>query len=312
MTSETPSRRPEPAVATSLPVYGLPAGFTGTRLLGDAQVETAVETSSRGERRSRQEFFGLLHGDPVNGPSLQVLSSAPGPLIPKEWLEREARRPALEIDLARIEPCWITIAVDGSATQFEGVRSGSSWPVTAPFAGIHLCVVGVYWPTDAIELVTIDDLSPYIEGRRRMLAEFRRTHAAPLHRPRGWQIIIDEPESAVVALYIRDVAGLRPQMAPAVPHLDPLVPQVEQGTGSASDEWANLWDRSISDPDAPSLLTPPDFVALADSPDLRDLVTRHHHAAARWAADQLREHIDIVTDTARYRSWLESVLVDLV
>ena len=40
----------------------------------------------------------------------------------------------------------------------------------------------------------------------------------------SWRIAVDEPQSLLIALFVRDAAGLRPQIESDIPALEPSVP----------------------------------------------------------------------------------------
>jgi hypothetical protein len=63
----------------------------------------------------------------------------------------------------------------------------------------------------------------------------------------SWRIAIDEPKSLLIALFVRDSAGLRPELESDVP---PLEPQVSFSEASASNaiafrQWADWWNQLL-------------------------------------------------------------------
>ena len=147
----------------------------------------------------------------------------------------------------------------------------------------------------------------------------------------SWKIGADEPQSLLIALYVRDVSGLGPRMAPKLPPLEPaVIADKVQGPvqSQASAQWARWWrelldgggfwpnhrnpsDLSgfIDDPEIqrlfywPSRHVAPDFVGLSDMPDLRALVQRHYDAAVAWSGARRDEFVAL--SSARQRVSLE-------
>ncbi|GAA2005335.1 hypothetical protein JL107_04865 [Nakamurella flavida] len=113
-----------------------------------------------------------------------------------------------------------------------------------------------------------------------------------------WRIRLDEPAALQIALYVRDVAGLRPEIRPEIPALDPPAtvwpvwvrrpsgtsrPAPTVDPTSASEQWAGWWTHLLlSGQDGFGDLRPPAFPALAGSPALRELVRHHWWDAEAW------------------------------
>src|SRR2546427_13304610 len=107
------AHRPSGLASTSLPLYGLPPGYEVARMIGDGQIETSREISRKGERLSRVEWLGLLHGDPFDPPSIQVFSSRPPVLDPAELLRTEVLESRGVEGVVRTQPLGISVDVDG-------------------------------------------------------------------------------------------------------------------------------------------------------------------------------------------------------
>jgi hypothetical protein len=154
----------------------------------------------------------------------------------------------------------------------------------------------------------------------------------------SWRIGTDEPQSLLVALYVRDASSLRPQIDADIPSIEPAVPFAEkpsQVDSLASAQWSDWWQQLLdgggfwpdhkSPPDMsrlrhdpelqrifywPSRHLPPDFVGLSGTPELQALVRRHHEAARVWS--DARKHEFVALSTARQRVSLESEIVRTV
>jgi hypothetical protein len=148
----------------------------------------------------------------------------------------------------------------------------------------------------------------------------------------------DEPQSLLMALYVRDASGLRPRMDLDVPPLEPAVTVDEEPSSMqslASAQWAEWWrelligggfwpdnksaadmSRLRDDPELqrifywPSRHLPPDFVGLSGSPELQTLVREHHEAARIWS--EARKHEFVALTVTRQRVLLESEIVQTV
>jgi hypothetical protein len=154
----------------------------------------------------------------------------------------------------------------------------------------------------------------------------------------SWRMGTDEPQSLLIALYVRDASGLRPQIDPDIPPVEPAVPSGEKPSdvdSLASAQWADWWQQLLdgggfwpdhkSPPDMsrlrhdpelqrifywPSRHLPPDFVGLSGTPELQALVRRHHEAARVWSDARKPEFFAL--STARKRVSLESEIVRTV
>ena len=126
----------------------------------------------------------------------------------------------------------------------------------------------------------------------------------------SWRIGTDEPQSLLLALYVRDVSGLRPLLDREIPPLEPELPFGEAPSATdtiASTQWADWWHQLLEGggfwPDGkhppdlsrlthdteiqrlfywPSRHQPPDFVGLSDMPELQVLVRNHFDRARVW------------------------------
>ena len=111
----------------------------------------------------------------------------------------------------------------------------------------------------------------------------------------SWLMFVDEPWVLVMALYLRDVAGLTPvHDGPVLPPLDPFVPAEPAGVdvAAASAQWSAWWSDALRVGDVAELV-PPGFPAFDHAPELQALLRRHFAAANGWAAQRKREHVPL-------------------
>jgi hypothetical protein len=151
----------------------------------------------------------------------------------------------------------------------------------------------------------------------------------------SWRMATNEPQSLLMALYVRDVSGMRPQVDPDIPSLEFGVPFREKPSvvdRVAAAQWGDWWQQLLDgggfwpdhkappdmsrlrdDPELqrifywPSRYLPPDFAGLSGSPELQALVRRHYEAARVWS--DARKHEFVALSTARQRVSLESEVV---
>ena len=151
----------------------------------------------------------------------------------------------------------------------------------------------------------------------------------------SWRTGIDEPHSLLRALYVRDASGLRPEVHPDIPALEPAVPVGEKASHAASvasAQWTDWWQLLLDgggfwpehknpsdmatlthDPEIqrlfywPSEYLPPDFVGLSHATELQTLIRKHFEAARIWSEER---HLEFAAlSSARQRVLLESEIV---
>jgi hypothetical protein len=120
-----------------------------------------------------------------------------------------------------------------------------------------------------------------------------------------WQVTEDCPWDLLVALALRDLAGLDSAVAQALPRVTPAVVPVLHGDvltggarvkaaerGALSAQWDALFEAAADREHRPltPLLQPPHFAALDRALELQDFVLAHHDEAARWARDRHAEY----------------------
>lgn len=120
-----------------------------------------------------------------------------------------------------------------------------------------------------------------------------------------WQVTEDCPWDLLVALALRDLAGIDGGAEHALPRVTPAVASVLQGgvagggralkpatRGAVTTQWDALFGAAADREHRPltPLLQPPHFAALDRALELQDFVLAHHDTAARWARDRYAEY----------------------
>lgn len=135
----------------------------------------------------------------------------------------------------------------------------------------------------------------------------------------GWRITMDTCQPMMVALYLRDVAGLMGAGTPALSHVAPAVKAADHsmltagvgGNEALRDQWEVWWRRLLEGfPDHQQILSPPDFPELSGMPALQRVAHAHYGAAMNWA----REQSQLYSIMAAQRETLggHKILADLV
>ena len=111
----------------------------------------------------------------------------------------------------------------------------------------------------------------------------------------GWRITMDTCTPMLLALYLRDVAGLAGAGTPSLSHVVPSIRAADHslltsavgGTDALRDQWEVWWGRLLKAlPDGRYELTPPDFPELAGMPALQRVAHAHYGAALSWSREQ--------------------------
>lgn len=115
----------------------------------------------------------------------------------------------------------------------------------------------------------------------------------------GWRITMDTSTSLLIALYIRDVAGLVGAGNPALSNIAPQVRAADHsrltaqlgGTDALREQW-EAWFTVLLEqmPGLEIRLTPPEFSEFSAMPALQRVVQAHYGAALNWSREQSREY----------------------
>lgn len=114
----------------------------------------------------------------------------------------------------------------------------------------------------------------------------------------GWRITMDTCHPMLVALYLRDVAGLEGAGNPALSHVAPTVRAADHsmltsdvgGKPALRRQWEFWWEQLVQGfPQAP-VLTAPDFPELGTMPALQRVARAHYGSALGWAGERAQQY----------------------
>ncbi|XAS66302.1 hypothetical protein V3C33_12425 [Micrococcaceae bacterium Sec5.7] len=135
----------------------------------------------------------------------------------------------------------------------------------------------------------------------------------------GWRITMDMSGPMLIALYVRDAAGLdgagRPSLSHATPKIRPadhthLTAEVG-GISALKTEWEAWWEQLLkAHPQMAPELAPPNFKAFGNSPALRRVLQAHFGSALTWARERRSEYA--VLEAEREANGTVQLLGDLV
>lgn len=122
-------------------------------------------------------------------------------------------------------------------------------------------------------------------------------------RGEGWQVSARSHGQMLLALYMRDLAGIEhrgpPEIAPLAPMVKPHAAGEVSGYRAAElrQEWQDWWHRILrQDPADEAMFTPPGFPYFADSPTLQRILRAHYGAALSWSRERLAEYTQVSAD----------------
>ncbi len=135
----------------------------------------------------------------------------------------------------------------------------------------------------------------------------------------GWRITMDTSGPMLIALYIRDAAGLNSAGHPALCHVAPKIRASDHahliaevgGISALKTEWEAWWEQLLKAyPEMSPALAPPEFPAFSNSPALRRVLQAHFGAALTWARERRGEYAAL--EAARDTSGAALLLSDMV
>ncbi|MDQ4503363.1 hypothetical protein [Sinomonas sp. ASV322] len=142
-----------------------------------------------------------------------------------------------------------------------------------------------------------------------------------MHQTRGpgWTITTDTSGPMLVALYLKDNAGLTgaglPPVAPAHPRVRESdhhqLTQHVGGVGALRREWEAWWARLIEgDPDKVPEVAPPEFAAFSEAPALQRSLQAHFGSAFTWARERRAEYerLETIRETRGMSRMLEEMV----
>jgi hypothetical protein len=135
----------------------------------------------------------------------------------------------------------------------------------------------------------------------------------------GWQITMDTSGPMLIALYIRDAAGLDGAGRPALSHAAPKIHHADHshltaevgGMNALKTEWEAWWEQLVkAHPKMVPELSPPSFPAFSNSPALRKVLQAHFGSALTWARERRSEYAEL--EAEREASGACQLLGDMV
>lgn len=170
---------------SSIPLYGLPPGWQGSRFLGGFHV-------SHNRGRDHVHALSLMHGSILDdkGPSLSVESSEPNSagsgggslraFAEAEWFA--STEPATQhfvppdLEDLSLSPspthAQSFVRIDRDSVVFDIVAQPDQWVGRASYKGLIITVESRGFPAEGMDLVRIEDIRPYIDGSRALLKKW--------------------------------------------------------------------------------------------------------------------------------------------
>ncbi|MBB2996504.1 hypothetical protein [Paeniglutamicibacter cryotolerans] len=112
----------------------------------------------------------------------------------------------------------------------------------------------------------------------------------------GWLVSANTHREMLLALYIRDLAGIHPV---GMPEISPLNPEVKPSAAYEAErhepaelrqEWQSWWEAILAGTPDLEDSEEPDFSCFDDSPTLQVLMRAHYGSAMSWAEDRIAEY----------------------
>lgn len=189
---EDQHRIEERFLASQLPRYGLPPSFQGLRMAG--VYRTVASGRSARDVDTVTVQLELIHGDPLETPlrSLIVATSRnpqppqqPTPLRHLLWERVVAEHAAIQSRRRLFGPSvpkretvggserLLAVPIDQVPQDFTVIEEGVVQAAELNLRDHRITLRAHRWPIEDVELVTITELVPYLEGRRRFMMQRR-------------------------------------------------------------------------------------------------------------------------------------------
>jgi hypothetical protein len=135
----------------------------------------------------------------------------------------------------------------------------------------------------------------------------------------GWRITMDTSGPMLIALYVRDAAGLDGAGSPALCHVAPKIRPMDHsnltaevgGVSALKTEWEAWWEQLLkAHPQMAPEMAPPGFDAFGNSPALRRVLQAHFGSALTWARERRGEYATL--EAEREASGAPQLLGDMV
>jgi hypothetical protein len=135
----------------------------------------------------------------------------------------------------------------------------------------------------------------------------------------GWRITMDTSGPMLIALYVRDAAGLDTAGHPALCHVTPKIRPSDHsnliaevgGPAALKTEWEAWWEQLLkAHPEMSPVLSPPGFRTFSNSPALRRVLQAHFGAALTWARERRAEYLAM--EAERETNSNNQLLADMV
>lgn len=121
----------------------------------------------------------------------------------------------------------------------------------------------------------------------------------------GWMVSANTHRQMLLALYVRDLAGIHPVGTPEISPLSPTVkPSAAHEAGrheptELRQEWQSWWEAILAGSSDREESEEPDFSCFDDSPTLQELMRAHYGSAISWAEDRITEYEALARRHAR-------------
>jgi hypothetical protein len=180
--------------AMPVPFYGLPPAFQGSRTVERHRI-AAGGRWARGLDRDTLHYQ-LIHGSPQERPlRFRVVATSRHPEPPRQptplrhflWegvvmeMVASRRRPRLRVGRISLperddvggpdRP--VVVPIDGAPRTFTLIEAGEAQVAELNLPDHRIILQAHRWPIEDIELVTVTDLTAYLEGRRRAMMKVR-------------------------------------------------------------------------------------------------------------------------------------------